>query len=36
VGGTVGTEIGLGLIESAERDEFPPEERAANEHEESE
>jgi len=35
-GGTVGTEVGLGQIEAAERKEFPPEEFASNEQEESE
>jgi hypothetical protein len=36
-GGTVGTEIGLGKIEAAERREFPPEEFAsADDDEESE
>jgi hypothetical protein len=35
-GGTVGTEVGLGQIEAAERKEFPPEEFASDEQEESE
>jgi hypothetical protein len=34
--GTVGVQVGLGQIEAAERQEFPPEEFASNEQEESE
>jgi hypothetical protein len=35
-GGTVGAQIGLGQIEAAEREEFPPEEFTAPENQESE
>jgi hypothetical protein len=35
-GATVGTQVGLGQIEAAERQEFPPEEFASDEQEESE
>jgi hypothetical protein len=34
-GGTVGAQVGLGQIDAAERQEFPPEEFASDEQEES-
>ena len=34
--GTAGTEVGLGQIQAVERQEFPPEEFASGENEESE
>jgi hypothetical protein len=35
-GGTVGTQVGLGQVEAAERGEFPPEELAVDEPDEAE